>query len=95
MFSSEVKAKIASQIQKILRETNDSELPDGEIRFQLHVEGKESWSWADIVNNGAVEGVDSHIVVLRKRTQLEINTFILSKIADLESKLKKITEGKI
>lgn len=26
----------------------------GEIQFLLHVDGAESWSWADIRNNGAV-----------------------------------------
>lgn len=45
---------IADAVQKILRETNHPELPVGEIQFQLHVDGAESWSWADIVNNGAI-----------------------------------------
>jgi len=54
MFSSSQKRAIATQIQQILRDTNHPELPDGEIVFLLHVEGAESWSWADIRNNGAV-----------------------------------------
>jgi len=54
MFSIKQKREIATAIQKILRETNHPELPDGEITFHLHVEGAESWSWADIKNNGAV-----------------------------------------
>lgn len=41
-------------MQKILRDTNHPELPKGEIQFALHVDGAESWSWADIRNNGAV-----------------------------------------
>ncbi len=54
MFSVQQKRDIATKVQKILRETNHPELPSGEIRFLLHVAGAESWSWADIRNNGAV-----------------------------------------
>lgn len=55
MFSVQQKREIADKVQKILRETNHPELPEGEIRFLLHVAGAESWSWADIRNNGAVD----------------------------------------
>lgn len=58
MFSVNEKRIIASQIQKILKDTHHPELPKGEIKFSLHVEGVESWSWADIRNNGAVEKPD-------------------------------------
>jgi hypothetical protein len=54
MFSIRQKRLIADQVQQILRETGHRELPEGEITFCLHVEGAESWSWADIRNNGAV-----------------------------------------
>lgn len=54
MFSVRQKRMIADSIQKILRETNHPELPDGEINFELYVSGAESWSWARIRNNGAV-----------------------------------------
>lgn len=54
MFSVEQKRQISDAVQKILRETNHPELPQGEIYFDLHVYGAESWSWADIRNNGAV-----------------------------------------
>lgn len=54
MFSLSQKREIAEAVQKILRATNHPELPTGEIRFKLHVDGAESWSWADIQNNGAV-----------------------------------------
>lgn len=54
MFSVQQKRDIAEAVQKILKATKHPELPCGEIRFQLHVEGAESWSWADIQNNGAV-----------------------------------------
>lgn len=54
MFSVQQKREIADAVQKILRATNHPELPSGEIQFGLHVVGAESWSWADIRNNGAV-----------------------------------------
>jgi hypothetical protein len=54
MFSLRQKREIADSVQRILRETGHPELPKGEIEFQLHVQGAEGWSWADIRNNGAV-----------------------------------------
>lgn len=55
MFSVAEKRHIAEAVQQILRATQHPELPTGEIRFSLHVDGAESWSWADIRNNGAVD----------------------------------------
>ena len=54
MFSVRQKREISDKVQAILRETNHPELPKGEITFSLHIDGAESWSWADIINNGAV-----------------------------------------
>jgi hypothetical protein len=54
MFSIEQKRKIADTVQKVLRETNHPELPEGEIQFELRVSGSEDWSWAVIKNNGSV-----------------------------------------
>jgi hypothetical protein len=54
MFSVRQKREIAEKVQAILRETGHPELPEGEISFRLHVDGAESWSWADIQNNGVV-----------------------------------------
>jgi hypothetical protein len=54
MFSVRQKREISNAVQKILRKTNHPELPEDEIKFHLHVDGKESWSWADIKNNGEV-----------------------------------------
>ena len=54
MLSVKQKREIASAVQKIIRDTNHPELPEGEISFHLHINGAESWSWADIRNNGAV-----------------------------------------
>lgn len=58
MFSVRQKRAIAEKVQQILRETNHPELPEGEIQFHLRVGGAESWSWADIRNNGAVANPD-------------------------------------
>lgn len=57
MFSVRQKREISDAVQRILRATNHPELPsgEGEIQFHLHVDGAESWSWADIKNNGAVQ----------------------------------------
>lgn len=55
MFSVDEKRLIANLVQQILRDTNHPELPAAEIQFHLHVDGAESWSWADIRNNGAVK----------------------------------------
>lgn len=54
MFSVQQKRSIAAAVEQILRNTQHPELPKGEIKFSLHVEGAEKWSWADIQNNGAV-----------------------------------------
>ena len=54
MFSVQQKRDIADAVQAVLRATNHPELPEGEIQFCLQVDGAESWSWADIRNNGAV-----------------------------------------
>ena len=56
MFSIRQKTEISNKVQKILRETNHPELPKEEIQFKLHIDGAEKWSWADIKNNGAVQG---------------------------------------
>lgn len=54
MFSTAQKRDIADKIQAILRETAHPELPTGEIKFLIHIEGAAAWSWADIRNNGGV-----------------------------------------
>ncbi len=54
MFSVQQKRDISDAVQKVLRDTGHPELSDDEINFHLHVDGAESWSWADIKNNGSV-----------------------------------------
>lgn len=62
MFSVKQKRDISEAIQNILRDTNHPELPKEEIKFSIHIEGAESWSWADIKNNGACinPSINSH-----------------------------------
>lgn len=62
MFSVRQKREISDAIQKILRDTNHPELPISEIQFYIQIAGAESWSWAEIRNNGAVTnpGVNPH-----------------------------------
>jgi len=62
------------QIRKVLKSLNHPEMPktdilfnikisglkNGEWQFHLHVYGAESWSWADIRNNGAVQNPNSN-----------------------------------
>jgi len=55
MFSVRQKREISDAVQKILQDTNHPELPDGEVEFHLHVVGAESWSWANIKNNGVIK----------------------------------------
>jgi len=69
MFSVAQKRDISDKVQKILRDTNHLELPEGEIRFLLHVTGEEPWSWADIRNNGDCPnpGINLHNELQDKR----------------------------
>ena len=54
MFSVVQKRTISDAVQKILRDTNHPELPEGEIGFLLQVDGAQPWSWAEIRNNEEV-----------------------------------------
>ena len=55
MFSVAQKRAISDAVQAVLQATGHPELPEGEVSFELRVAGAESWSWAVIKNNGAVE----------------------------------------
>lgn len=54
MFSVRQKRQISEKIQKILRDTNHPELPEGEIQFYIRVKGAHTFSWAEIKNNGQI-----------------------------------------
>lgn len=70
MFSVRQKRAIAEHVQNTLRSTNHPELPEGEIRFELHVYGATPISWAIIQNNGAVPNptVNPHNEIQDRRT---------------------------
>ena len=79
MFSVEQKRNISTAIQQILRATHHPELPQtGEVSFCLHVDGAESWSFADIYNNGAIgdPGVNPHNEMMASIPEEEGRTLI-------------------
>lgn len=79
MFSVQQKRDISDAVQQILRVTHHPELPTtGEVRFALHVDGAESWSFADILNNGAVgnPGVNPHNELMAEIPESEARTLI-------------------
>ncbi len=51
MFSVEEKKKVSEEIEKLLLGLNHPEMPKEKPTFHLRVDGKESWSWADIKPN--------------------------------------------
>ena len=51
MFSVEQKKHIANIIEKTLLDLKHPEMPEDKPNFSLHVDGKESWSYADIDPN--------------------------------------------
>ena len=55
MFSTEEKQKIAEVVEEILLAFNHPEMPQEKPNFQLHVDGKEDWSWADIKPNHQIK----------------------------------------
>lgn len=55
MFSIKEKQHIAAVIEKTLLELNHPEMPTEKPVFTLHVDGKESWSFADIKANWMYE----------------------------------------
>ena len=88
MFSTQQKTDISDAVQRILRATGHPELPrEGEINFNLHVDGAEGWSWADIKNNGAVgtPGINPHNELMASMPEDEARGLI--------EKAKKIQGG--
>ena len=55
MFSKEDKRIIAARLEEVLLALRHPEMPKERPRFKLHVDGAESWSWADIVPNWTFE----------------------------------------
>ena len=59
MFSMAEKRFIAQKIEELLLSLNHPEMPDEKPVFKLHVDGSESWSWADIEPNWKFENGSS------------------------------------
>ena len=51
MFSVAEKRLIAQAVERVLLDLKHPEMPTVRPKFLLHVDGKESWSWADIEPN--------------------------------------------
>ena len=51
MFSQSQKQFIATEVEKLLLSLKHPEMPKEKPMFRLHVDGAESWSWADILPN--------------------------------------------
>jgi len=51
MISVKEKMFLASEIEKLILSLDHPEMPKEKPMFHLHVDGKESWSWADIKPN--------------------------------------------
>ena len=51
MFTSDEKSTIAGAVSRLLLSLNHPEMPKGSPKFILHVDGAESWSWANIYNS--------------------------------------------
>ena len=58
MFSVKEKQHLAAVIEKAILELHHPEMPTERPVFNLRIEGKESWSWADIKPNWTF-GVDN------------------------------------
>jgi hypothetical protein len=67
MFSEKLKGLISVAVQGILKATKHSELPEGEVTFILHVDGKTPMSWANITNkNGRYQPIPIELIKNRK-----------------------------
>jgi len=61
MFSKNEKIYLAGEIEKLLLGLHHPEMPSMKPEFLLHVDGKESWSWADIEPNHHFENKEPGI----------------------------------
>lgn len=61
MFSKEQKEKIAKKVEEVILSFNHPEMPKEKPMFNLKIDGKETWSWAEIRPNWMYENVDPDI----------------------------------
>ena len=62
MFSLKEKQYISQMVERLLLELNHPEMPREKPNFTLRVEGKESWSWAEIRPNW-IYGIDNPLKI--------------------------------
>lgn len=55
MFSLKEKQFIAAELEKIILSLKHPEMPTERPKFKLHIDGEQSWSWADIEPNWTFE----------------------------------------
>jgi len=55
MFSMNQKIEISKKVEELILSFNHPEMPKDKPMFKLHIDGKESWSWADIEPNHLFE----------------------------------------
>ncbi len=84
MFSIKEKQKIAEAIEKLLLELNHPEMPKEKVKFKLHVDGKESWSFADIEPNWVYEDKEPGVNPWNEQSkeQIKEGSKIINKIVD-------------
>lgn len=82
MFSVEEKRKIAKAVEKVLLEIKHPEMPKDKLKFKLHVDGKESWSFADIEPNWVYENKEPGINPWNEQSkeQIKEGSKIINKI---------------
>lgn len=51
MFSVYEKQFLSTKIEALIKNLNHPEMDNDNIRFKIHIDGKEPWSWADITDN--------------------------------------------
>jgi len=73
MFSVDQKKQIAEAVEKTLLSFNHPEMPTERPSFKLHVDGKESWSWADIEPNWTYENREPGINPHNERVAEQMN----------------------
>ncbi len=55
MFSLHQKIWLAREIEKLILSLHHPEMPKEKPHFKIHIDGAESWSWADIEPNWTFE----------------------------------------
>lgn len=61
MFSKRQKMEISKAVEKVILSFNHPEMPKEKPSFKLHIDGRESWSWADIEPNWTYENKEPGI----------------------------------